>query len=440
MEEAQVRHARRQAQILRAHELIRKAFKGAGRATAAEQDQEARDSVEGQYQSQSPLGSWWGGGSAGSRPERPFEHLEASYRGRMGDVDPDALPPVGTRTEIYCSDESRLVRAITWVLAVKTAACGGGAAFLLLRQLGYTLEQTYAEMDALASAAGGAAASSLPGASLAPAALAAVLALFGRVQLQRGPFRVVTRMTRVIEGEDPALGHGGKRELIEIEHMSLLGTQTFAVPREMLACGEPTSSFTSFVVLPVGTFFLFPTEGWSSDDVEFLRTLLFWAYFRDDSPEPPADEQLIAIEGFGAYRPAEIADPGHPAAQRLRQELEAGATPGEAVPRLLAASSAEGEAGLARGSTFLKDGDLYARFAVSPRVSAQSLVDEVHRWENGADASVKPSLDAGGRQSVIGATAENSEDNLVQFNTGAGKEAARDRRKGQTGADSEDTA
>jgi len=191
--------------------------------------------------------------------------------------------------------------------------------------MGYMLEQSFAEMDALTSAVGGAASGSLPGATLAPALLCGVLALFGRVQLQRGPFRVVTRMTRVIESDSDESdggtpsgsgGHSsGKREMIEIEHMSLLGTTRFTIPREMLACGEPNSNFTSFVVMPVGTFFLFPSEGWSSDDIDYLRTLVFWAYFRDDHPEPPADHQLIEIEGFGPYRPAALADPSHASAR-----------------------------------------------------------------------------------------------------------------------------
>lgn len=57
--------------------------------------------------------------------------------------------------------------------------------------------------------------------------------------------------------------------------------------------------------------------GWESDDKPALRRLLYEKYFRDDEPGIPDDSALMAIEGFGAYRPAQFADPSHPAAQRL---------------------------------------------------------------------------------------------------------------------------
>jgi hypothetical protein len=76
---------------------------------------------------------------------------------------------------------------------------------------------------------------------------------------------------------------------------------------------------TSFLVQPkpgsarTRKQYLFPVEpGWDSEDHAYLRRLVYEEYFRPDERPPTPDASLIAIEGFGAYRPAQFADPNHP--------------------------------------------------------------------------------------------------------------------------------
>jgi hypothetical protein len=72
----------------------------------------------------------------------------------------------------------------------------------------------------------------------------------------------------------------------------------------------------NFYSMPGGRWYLLPVPGWSSEDKDYLKVFLYWRYFREEQPEPP-DETLIAIEGFGPYRPMQFADPDHPVAKQL---------------------------------------------------------------------------------------------------------------------------
>lgn len=72
----------------------------------------------------------------------------------------------------------------------------------------------------------------------------------------------------------------------------------------------------NFYTMPGGRWYLLPVPGWSSDDKDYLKVFLYWRYFREE-PEMPPDETLIAIEGFGPYRPMQFADPNHPVAKQI---------------------------------------------------------------------------------------------------------------------------
>ena len=90
------------------------------------------------------------------------------------------------------------------------------------------------------------------------------------------------------------------------------------VRRRDISCARANSTFQGFQLsisdkhggaIPQ---YLFPVHGKSrSDDLPYLKTMLFGDFFRDEPPPPP-DSELIAIEGFGPYRPAQFADAHHP--------------------------------------------------------------------------------------------------------------------------------
>jgi hypothetical protein len=123
------------------------------------------------------------------------------------------------------------------------------------------------------------------------------------------------------------------------------------------------ATVTSFTALGLSgvmerTFALFPKKGWRSDDKAYLRTMIYGAYFREDEQSPPADTELIAIEGFGAYRPAQFADTMHPRFQRFLGSGQGGggggSDPSVPVP--------------VRGTPFfIQEGTAWADFQVPPR-------------------------------------------------------------------------
>jgi hypothetical protein len=94
------------------------------------------------------------------------------------------------------------------------------------------------------------------------------------------------------------------------------------------------------------TYLLLPVDGWRSADYAYLKAFVYERYFRDEAP-PPRDQDVIAIDGFGPYRPAQFADPAHPASARVGWPA-----PPEAV---------------AGTGLFLRDGWVYARFGEAPR-------------------------------------------------------------------------
>lgn len=118
--------------------------------------------------------------------------------------------------------------------------------------------------------------------------------------------RTVTQIRRIEHGSD---------ENIEITRPNILPfTKSVTIhPRSNVYCADATKTMISFRLrLPSGreiNQYLFPISGqWKTDDYDFLRILVYGDYFRDEQ-SPPVDVDLIAIEGFGHYRPAQFADP-----------------------------------------------------------------------------------------------------------------------------------
>ena len=91
--------------------------------------------------------------------------------------------------------------------------------------------------------------------------------------------------------------------------------------------------------------YLFPVQpGWKSDNIKYLRTLIYGEYFRKEEVNPVEDKKLIAIEGFGSYRPAQFADPHHiNAQQQLEQTILNKALPSSTTTT---SSSSSGETNL----------------------------------------------------------------------------------------------
>ena len=88
--------------------------------------------------------------------------------------------------------------------------------------------------------------------------------------------------------------------------------------RGAVACAPSTTTFQCFLLSVSKSHgrqvpqYLFPVRGTvRSDDLVYLKTLIYGDYFRDEV-RPPPDSTLIAIEGFGAFRPAQFADIHHP--------------------------------------------------------------------------------------------------------------------------------
>jgi len=110
-------------------------------------------------------------------------------------------------------------------------------------------------------------------------------------------------------------------EQVDVTHMTLLGHGYRRYLREDCEGSRDTKVSQNFAVLDTRNggppvYYLFPVNGWWSDDIDFLKTFLFEKFFRPE-PIPPPDADLIAIEGFGAFRPAQLADPEHAASRQL---------------------------------------------------------------------------------------------------------------------------
>ncbi|RYG42933.1 hypothetical protein EON68_01150 [archaeon] len=101
-----------------------------------------------------------------------------------------------------------------------------------------------------------------------------------------------------------------------IHHPTLWGSTTVhEVPRADIACSPPNTLTQCFRVRSqrgrMVENYIFPVAGWRSDCLPYLRALMFTDFFVAEERPPPADVELIAIEGFGPYRPAQFADPHH---------------------------------------------------------------------------------------------------------------------------------
>jgi hypothetical protein len=113
-------------------------------------------------------------------------------------------------------------------------------------------------------------------------------------------------------------------------------TEKHHVPRDEVLCCPPNKTETCFDLrLPSGRRqqqYLWPFPGsWTSGNRAYLVALLYQDYFLLKERAPPPDTRLIrGIEGFGPYRPAQFADPYHPAAQQLA--ADAAASPDGRLP------------------------------------------------------------------------------------------------------------
>jgi hypothetical protein len=147
----------------------------------------------------------------------------------------------------------------------------------------------------------------------------------------------------------------------------------------MLKCAAPNTTFTSFRLNRasgrVVTMYLFPVRGWRSDDAGYLRTLVYGDYFRRDEAPPPPDTTLIAIEGFGAYRPAQFADPHHGLYPRR-------------VPLHPSGDAAQPVA-LPGTPFFAADGTVWARFQLPARKSLEERRAAVRRAALAAPVGAK---------------------------------------------------
>lgn len=136
-----------------------------------------------------------------------------------------------------------------------------------------------------------------------------------------GMFKLATAgLKRVCIGLDRVIDDAGA-EVIDVQHMTLRGSGTRRYAREDCEGSRDTRVSQNFAVLDTrrggpAVYYLFPVGGWWSDDLPYLKTFLYEKFFRVEKPPPP-DEALIAIEGFGPFRPAALADPEHAAARRL---------------------------------------------------------------------------------------------------------------------------
>lgn len=136
--------------------------------------------------------------------------------------------------------------------------------------------------------------------------------------------------------------------------------------------------------------YIFPVQpGWKSDNIQYLRTLIYGEYFRTDEVPPVPDKKLIAIEGYGAYRPAQFADPHHYRAQQqletilTKQPLELTGTTNTVIPSATTTTTNNNESGsMTKSSTSplpvsnnsslnIQDGTVWTQFQVPPRITLQ---------------------------------------------------------------------
>lgn len=124
---------------------------------------------------------------------------------------------------------------------------------------------------------------------------------------------------------------GSAHHTLVLYHMRLWSSQLTkeVIPRSAATCAPPNKMDVLFQVDTGGARpedrILHPAAGgFSTDHPPYLASLVFGQYFRPDEAPPPPDTTLLrGIEGFGPYRPAQFADPAHPAARQLAEKVQA---------------------------------------------------------------------------------------------------------------------
>ena len=170
--------------------------------------------------------------------------------------------------------------------------------------------------------------------SLSPHAQGSIALLFASICCINFAKGIVERTVLRIERLDKEQQEKGQEDILRITRMSLfpshnsLGT-SLLFNRKDVRGAESHRVTTMFRVKKQGWIgsemdqYLFPVEGeggrvdakgaWKSDDLKYLQELIYSDYFRKNEQSPTYDRLLIDIDGFGPYRPAQLADPNHPA-------------------------------------------------------------------------------------------------------------------------------
>jgi hypothetical protein len=245
------------------------------------------------------------------RSSREFEERQRSVKTEYSTVLGIDKPQPGTSCTIYRSRPSFAVQAASVVFGAKATAAvlgGGYWLFLAASQLNNAALVAHEAGDAVAASA-----AELSGGTVnvwGPPLMIIVGAVTWAVT-KRNVCKTVLQLDRHVDEEG--------NESIEITSMPSLPwlpPNKLTVPRE--ACEAATGHLLTpnFFTVPGGRWYLLPMPGWASDDKAYLKILLYWRYFRNE-PAPPPDESLIEIEGFGAYRPMQFADPQHAAARTV---------------------------------------------------------------------------------------------------------------------------
>lgn len=302
-------------------------------------------------------------------------------------------PPLSPPVVLYESGRPTLVLSLGRLAAVQSAAAAAAAvstgwAYVAGRLAAAVPADAHAAaLDAAASA--GAVGGGDPRLPAAFAALALVSGAAARAVARRTVTKLVLQRAPAAEATapapTPAAGAGFARpppspqpagqaqnpdDAITIHRPRLWrsGDVTETVPRSALSCGRGESTFQGFLLTRAGEGrahplpqYLFPLHGEGatrSDDLPYLKTLLFGDYFRPEPP-PPGDDELLAaaaLEGFGPYRPAQFADTHHP-------RFPAG------LPNTDAAAPVPGT------PFWTQHGTVWASFTVPPRPSLQARRD-----------------------------------------------------------------
>ena len=146
------------------------------------------------------------------------------------------------------------------------------------------------------------------------------------------------------------------------------------VRREDILCNVGHSVLTGLRVRRPGrrglasSHYLFPTPGWKSANLAYLKVMLYGDFFRPEEAPPPPDSDALAIEGFGPYRPAQFADTHHP---RFQWHLPSSGAEGSSL-------TDDGSRVPVPGTPFsLQHGAVWAEFVMPPRPT----LEQRRAWE-----------------------------------------------------------